>query len=213
MEIISGWSSRYSACIQICQSKWMPHYPTNQNQPTQHRRKPMSIQQVHHIIKKEVGIPPAMPVPNAQAFHTFPRSIVGGFCVRIAPAPNTVSAPTKADHNCLQQPLPKMPANSIQLMPVQMNAPLHNQLGKIYHHLHTPQWPQQWSIQQAHHMFGNSRDITITSNADPVHTSIAYITTVDCWQVLCWSCPCTKTKTKQKESTSLSKMWYVWAKR
>jgi len=48
-------------------------------------------------------------------------------------------------------------------------------------------------------MFGNSRDITITSNADPVHTSIAYITTVDCWQVLCWSCPCTKTKPNKKK--------------
>ena len=48
-----------------------------------------------------------------------------------------VTAPRKAFCNCLQQPLPRMPTNSLPQMPVQMNAPFPTQLVKIYHDLHT----------------------------------------------------------------------------
>ena len=46
-----------------------------------------------------------------------------------------VPDPTRAVYNCLQQPLPKLSANIVSPMPVQVNAPLSNQLLDIYHYL------------------------------------------------------------------------------
>ena len=49
---------------------------------------------------KEPGMPPAMPIPYAQALHTLPRSIVGGFCVGAAPAPKPNSKKIRHCQRC-----------------------------------------------------------------------------------------------------------------
>ena len=81
---------------------------------------------------KRAGYPTRNATHKRTSLACIPRSIVGGFCIVIAPAPHTVSAPTKAVHNCLQQPLPKIPASGVQSMTVQMNTPLPNQVRNIY---------------------------------------------------------------------------------
>ena len=74
-----------------------------------------------------------------------------------------------------------------------MNDPLPNRVGNIYHHLHTT----PAIVHPNRPITCLERAGTATSNANPVRTSIAYITTVDCWWILCWSYPCTKTQHKK----------------